>query len=94
MLIRYEAPSGEILEIEPASFRPLSYSDLVEDYKNKGKLYPLQIDAKFVSSSRTHFKTRSPGSVSMPTYFREPVSIFSLVDGGWLPPLWLFLLIS
>jgi hypothetical protein len=86
MLIRYEAPSGDILEIEPARFQPLSYSDLVDDYNKKDKLYPLRIEAKFVTSSRTGFKTKSPASVSMPTNFREPVSIFSLVDGGWLPP--------
>jgi len=86
MLIRYEAASGEILEIEPTRFEPLSFSDLVEDYNKKDKLYPLRIEAKSVSSSRTGFKTTSPASVSMPTNFREPVSIFSLVDGGWLPP--------
>jgi hypothetical protein len=86
MLIRYEAPSGEILEIEPARFEPLFFSDLVDDYNKKDKLYSLRIEAKSVSSSRTRFKTRNPATVSMPTNFREPVSIFALVNGGWLPP--------
>src|SRR5882724_7461466 len=85
ILVRYEAHTGETIDILPEKFQPLSYADLVIDYKNRDKQYSMQIDAKSVESSKMPGQAKGPATVSMPITFRKPLSIFALVDGGWLP---------
>ena len=86
MFIRYESHAGENVDIWPQQFQPLSYSDLVTDYKDPDKRYPISMEASSNLSTQTDGKRKGPANVSIPLVFREPVSIFALVDGGWLPP--------
>src|SRR6185437_8348021 len=86
IFIRFESHAGESVDIWPQQFQPLSYSDLVTDYRDPDKRYAISIDASSIVSKQTDGKPKGPASVSMPLAFREPVSIFALVDGGWLPP--------
>jgi hypothetical protein len=86
MLVRYETETGETIDILPEKFQPLSYSDLVIDYENQEKQYPIVIDAKSIESPQRAGQRTGPGRVSMPINVHRQLSIFALVDGGWLPP--------
>ena len=86
MFIRHQTHARETIDIVPQKCHPLAYADLVTDYKDRDKRYPIQIEASSIVSNETAGKPKGPATVSMPIAFREPVSIFALVDGGWLPP--------
>src|SRR6185369_15623154 len=86
MFIRHQTHARETIDIVPQKCHQLAYADLVTDYKDRDKRYPIQIEASSIVSNETAGKPKGPATVSMPIAFREPVSIFALVDGGWLPP--------
>ena len=85
MLVRYTAETGEILDILPKAFRPLSFGDLESGEGTQDKTYPMKIEANSIEGLPNGKQPSGPGLVSIPITFRQPVSIFGLVEGGWLP---------
>lgn len=79
ILLRYAGHSGEIVDVVPETIDPLSYTDLVVDYRNPNKLYPLRIHARSVEGNK--IERPMPGTVSMPLTFRQPVRMFLV--GRW-----------
>lgn len=49
-----------------------------------GKRY--LIEARASSVKLPNGEEQGPGTISLPISFRQPITIFSLVRGGWLPP--------
>ena len=85
MLVRYTAETGEILDILPKAFRPLSFGDLESSVGTQDKTYPMKIEANSIEGLPDGKQPSGPGLVSIPITFRQPISIFGLVEGGWLP---------
>lgn len=86
ILVRYVSETGETIDIVPERFEPLSYSDLAFDSGKGSITYPFEIDAKSIEMLGHDNKPPAPGRVSIPIKFHQPLSVFALVDGGWLPP--------
>ena len=83
MLFRYTNEKGESIEIVPESFTPLPYAELVSEC-SKEKLYPIEIIASSIKLPNRDEAVRHK-TVSCPISFRQPVTVFGLVEGGWLP---------
>ena len=83
MIFKYVSEQGEIVEIIPEKFTPLTYSDLVANGGSDNR-YPIEVIANSIKLPNS-LEQRS-GTASFPITFRQPLTIFSLVEGGWLPP--------
>lgn len=82
LLFRYTAESGEIIEFTAEAIEPLRFDDLVS---SEAQTYQLNINATSITGLPDRSEPAGPGTVTMPITFREPVSVFGLIDGGWLP---------
>ena len=82
MLFRYTTQKGETIEIVPESFTPLAYAELMSGFDET--LYPIEIISSSVKFPNGEHVTK-PGIVSCPISFRQPVTVFGLIEGGWLP---------
>src|ERR1051325_1636547 len=85
IVLKVVTENSEEIEIIPDRVNPLSYNDLVSDHKNPDKLHPITLEAQSVKLPGSK-ERRARADVSVPMQFRQPVSVFALVDGGWLPP--------
>lgn len=84
-LMRLQATTGETVDILPKSFEPLSYVELAADDIKNSKTYNLEGVAESVEITGRDKQTEQ-SNFSIAINFRRPVSIYALVDGGWLPP--------
>ena len=83
MIFKYVSDQGEIVEVIPEKFTPLTYSDLVAN-GGSAQRYVIEVFAKSIKLPNCH--DEGPGTASFPITFRQPLTIYSLVEGGWLPP--------
>jgi hypothetical protein len=83
MIFKYVSDQGEIVEVIPEKFTPLTYSDLVAN-GGSAQQYAIEVFAK--SIKLPNGRDEGPGTASFPITFRQPLTIYSLVEGGWLPP--------
>lgn len=82
-VIRVELETGEIVDAIPKHFEPLSYDDLLlkkSSYEIKFKAESVEIENK---GERTKHEQ---GEVKTLINFKQNLPIYSLVEGGWLPP--------
>jgi hypothetical protein len=86
IMIRILSGVGDMVDFVPESFMPLSYSDLPFDRSTEAKIYSFTIDAKSVQIPGNVSSERRPGTVSLQLKFPQGLSVFALVQGGWLPP--------
>lgn len=86
MLLRYEAKTGETLNFSPKRFKPLSFEDLESSNDRGEQNYYLEIEVSSIEGLPDQNQPSGPGTIRMPISFRQPVSVFGLVEGGWLPP--------
>jgi hypothetical protein len=83
--MRLQATTGETVDILPQSFKPLSYVELAADGIKNSKTYKLEGVAESVEITGRDKQTEQ-SRFSITINFRRPVSIYALVEGGWLPP--------
>jgi hypothetical protein len=83
MIFKYVSDQGEIVDVIPEKFTPLTYSDLVAN-GGSAQQYTIEVFAKSIKLPKSH--EQGPGTASFPITFRQPLTIYSLVEGGWLPP--------
>src|ERR1041384_639157 len=81
-LFRYSAHSGEIIEFKAEAIEPLRFADLEA---SQTQTYQMTIHAASITGLPDRSEPAGPGTVTMPITFGEPVSIFCLIEGGWLP---------
>jgi hypothetical protein len=84
-VIRYIAQTGETIDILPKSFKPFSYDELESRDEAQAPTYSLEIEASSIEGLADRNEPSGPGTVTIPITFGQPVSIFGLVEGGWLP---------
>ena len=83
MIFKYVSDQGEIVDVIPEKFTPLTYSDLVAN-GGSDQQYSIEVFAKSIKLPNGH--KQGPGTASFPITFRQPLTIYALVEGGWLPP--------
>jgi hypothetical protein len=79
-MLRHVAENGEVTDIFPQYSKPLKYSDVVENHNDH--------HIEFVGESiiqKDSFKEKVSHTISSTINFRNPTSIYALVEGGWLP---------
>src|SRR5689334_18059522 len=81
LLFKYSAESREIIEFTAEAIEPLRVADL----EAQTQTYQMKIHAASITGLPDRTEPAGPGTVTMPITFGEPVSVFGLIDGGWLP---------
>ena len=86
MLLKYKTEKGETVELSPKKFKPLSYEDLLPNPTKDDKTYFIDVISDFIDIKGKGYQSTGPGKVSAPINFHNPLTIYALVEGGWLPP--------
>jgi len=86
ILLKYKSEKGETVELSPKKFKPLSYEDLLPNPTKDDKTYYIDIIADFIVVKGKGYQSTGPGKVSAEINFHNPLTIYALVEGGWLPP--------
>lgn len=87
IVIKIEYPTGEIVQFVPKNFDPLAYQDLLSALVKKDKTYHFNCDVDSVEVERDGEKIiENKNRASFKIAFREPLSVYALINGGWLPP--------
>ena len=77
--LRHVAESGQVTDILPRQFKALKYSDVVERRNN----YSIEVVGEVIRlKDRPEKKVLATGVTNI--IFRNPASIYALVEGGWL----------
>lgn len=84
-LIRVEIDTGEVIELVPDHASPLSYEELSPNRPSPHS-YSIELAASEVGLTINGETTTRGGTVRATAYFHEPVVVFGLIEGGWLPP--------
>jgi hypothetical protein len=76
--------SGRSVDFVPLGVRPLTFSDLLNSKKSGADTYELELFA----NNPVIDGTLHPGPITFKALatFNEPVGVYALVDGGWVPP--------
>jgi hypothetical protein len=86
MLIRYESDDGETVEVIPRHFKPLLYADLLPNSTKDDKAYSIELVGDSIDVTNNGIQSKKPVKVTTQIAFREPPTVYALVEGGWLPP--------
>lgn len=86
MLIKYVSNDGETLEVVPKHFKKLLYADLLPNSTKDDKTYSIEIFGDSIDVTHNGIQSKRPVKVTTQIAFREPLTIYALVEGGWLPP--------
>lgn len=87
LVMKIKNPTGEIYQFVPKSFDVLKYDDLLSALVKKDKIYHFKCNTDSVEVERDGIKTvENKNRASFAINFREPLRVYALVDGGWLPP--------
>lgn len=82
--IRFEAEAGGSVQFEPSSVQPLGLEELLSAMGPNGGPLPLELAAADALVDGRVVSGRS--TIRMPIEFNRRITIFALVEGGWLPP--------
>lgn len=87
LVMKIRNPTGEIYQFVPTRFDVLKYGDLLSALVKKEKTYHFNCDVESVEVERDGVKTvENKNRASFAINFHEPLRVYGLVDGGWLPP--------
>lgn len=76
---------GRSVEFVPLGVKPLTFSDLLNSKKSRADTYKLELFTNDpVINGNLH---PGPATIKTSATFNEPVGVYALVDGGWVPPL-------
>ncbi len=82
-VMRVTMNTGEIVDVVPKQFEPLLYEDLLLKESN----YELKFKAESIEINKNGEITKhDEGKVKTTIEFEQNLPIYSLVQGGWLPP--------
>lgn len=88
MFIKYkEDKTNHIISFEAKQFLPLSYTDFVVA-RNRGfeSLNITCLADSIEIENNGAVESKGKGKIDLPIKFRQPLPIYALVRGGWLPP--------
>jgi hypothetical protein len=87
MRMKIELDEGGAIEFVPKYTRPLDYAMLLPDADKTGKIYDIQFLSESVSIPANNMQGKDQGLLTLRgVNFQEPLKVFALVEGGWLPP--------
>jgi len=82
--LQIKTDSGRLIDFVPLGVRPLTFNDLLNSKKSGADTYELELFANNpVIDGTLH---TGPVTVKALATFNEPVVVYALVDGGWVPP--------
>lgn len=86
MFLKLEGDQGNTLEASVTEFVPLDYEELVKIPIQKGGEIAFRVVAKSDKHSINDEENTENSNLTFNIKFPHLVSIFALVEGGWLPP--------
>jgi hypothetical protein len=88
----FQIEGGPTIRLVPLKFHPLAFMDLVNALNSRNNLYNLRVDASLIGTYEAGELVESEEYVWMdlPMNFARSLPVYALVDGGWLPPPFVF----
>ena len=85
-MLRFESHEGDTLQANISEFVPCTFTDLVECTSRNNGSRGLKLVAKSSEHSLNNVACNNPAELKTTVNFPHQVSVFALVDNGWLPP--------
>lgn len=88
MFIKYKEDETDLIySFDAKRFLPLSYIDFVDARRGGFKSFKTTCEAESIQIEKNgSVESKQSGRFELPINFHEPLPIYSLVKGGWLPP--------
>jgi len=86
MFLKVKSDDGDILEARIVEFLPLTYADLLRCIKEKGQRRTLHISARSDGHTLNDQRSENSAEINSTVEFHHWVSMYALVENGWLPP--------
>lgn len=84
----FQIEGGLTIRLVPLRFHPLGFMDLVNALNARNNLFNLRVDASLIETYKAGELIKSEEYVWMdlPINLSRSLPVYALVDGGWLPP--------
>lgn len=84
----FQIKNGSVIRLVPERFHPLGFMNLVNALNAGNNIYNLRVDASVIETYEAGEMVDSVENVqvNLPVNFSRRLPVYALVEGGWLPP--------